>query len=67
MRSKLQKKEEVSIVIRGRSRVEKVIFPIVFVIFLLYAISLIYPFVWLFPTTSRRLKCSIWKTPRFSI
>ena len=48
MRSKLQKKEEVSIVIRGRSRVEKVIFPIVFVIFLLYAISLIYPFVWLF-------------------
>lgn len=42
------RKESVSPAVTGRSRGEKVIFAIVFVLFLLYAISLIYPFVWMF-------------------
>ncbi len=39
---------EESPILKERSRIEKVIFPIVVVIFTLYSFSLIYPFVWVF-------------------
>ena len=40
--------DNVSSVLSGRSRGEKIVFAIVFAIFVLYAASLIYPFVWAF-------------------
>lgn len=48
MSRKINRKQDVSIVIKGRTRTEKIVFPIVFVLFLIYALSLVYPFVWLF-------------------
>ena len=48
MSRKINRKQDVSIVIKGRTRTEKIVFPIVFVLFLIYALSLVYPFIWLF-------------------
>ena len=46
--AKRKQKENTSPVLTKRTRGEKLVFAVVFLIFTLYALSLIYPFVWTF-------------------
>ena len=41
------KKSRENHILYAKSGIEKILFAVVFVLFLLYALSMIYPFVWL--------------------
>lgn len=49
-----KKRSSEASILSDRSRAERVIFILVFILFLLYAFSLIYPFVWVFINSMKR-------------